>query len=81
MASRRRVPIATYRLQFNRHFTFKDATEIIPYLQKLGSQRHLQFAIFPLTAGQRSRVRRHQSQRVKSENRHARGVRRDGRCP
>ena len=36
MASRRRVPIATYRLQFNRHFTFKDATEIIPYLQKLG---------------------------------------------
>jgi (1->4)-alpha-D-glucan 1-alpha-D-glucosylmutase len=36
MASRRRVPIATYRLQFNRHFTFKAATEIIPYLQKLG---------------------------------------------
>ena len=36
MASRRRVPIATYRLQFNRHFTFKDATEVIPYLQKLG---------------------------------------------
>src|SRR6202007_144226 len=31
-----RVPISTYRLQFNRHFGFKDATEIIPYLQKLG---------------------------------------------
>jgi (1->4)-alpha-D-glucan 1-alpha-D-glucosylmutase len=36
MAARRRIPIATYRLQFNRHFTFKDATQIIPYLKKLG---------------------------------------------
>src|SRR5215510_4234766 len=36
MASRLRIPTATYRLQFNRHFTFKDATNIIPYLQKLG---------------------------------------------
>jgi (1->4)-alpha-D-glucan 1-alpha-D-glucosylmutase len=36
MASAPRVPISTYRLQFNRHFGFKDATEIIPYLQKLG---------------------------------------------
>ena len=31
-----RVPRSTYRLQFNRRFGFKDATEIIPYLQKLG---------------------------------------------
>ena len=36
MASVPRIPISTYRLQFNRHFGFKDATEIIPYLQKLG---------------------------------------------
>jgi (1->4)-alpha-D-glucan 1-alpha-D-glucosylmutase len=36
MASRLRVPTATYRLQFNRHFTFKDATNIIPYLRDLG---------------------------------------------
>ncbi|MEA3146493.1 MAG: (1-_4)-alpha-D-glucan 1-alpha-D-glucosylmutase, partial [Verrucomicrobiota bacterium] len=36
MASGPRVPISTYRLQFNRRFGFKDATEIIPYLQKLG---------------------------------------------
>jgi (1->4)-alpha-D-glucan 1-alpha-D-glucosylmutase len=36
MASRLRVPTATYRLQFNRHFTFTDATKIIPYLQRLG---------------------------------------------
>src|ERR1700736_3750058 len=36
MASAPRVPRSTYRLQFNRHFRFKDATGIIPYLQKLG---------------------------------------------
>ena len=36
MVSRLRIPTATYRLQFNRHFTFKDATKIIPYLQRLG---------------------------------------------
>ena len=27
-----RVPLATYRLQFNRHFTFSQAGEIISYL-------------------------------------------------
>jgi (1->4)-alpha-D-glucan 1-alpha-D-glucosylmutase len=31
-----RIPLATYRLQFNRAFTFSDATRIIPYLRKLG---------------------------------------------
>jgi (1->4)-alpha-D-glucan 1-alpha-D-glucosylmutase len=36
MPSAPRVPRSTYRLQFNRRFGFKDATEIIPYLQKLG---------------------------------------------
>jgi (1->4)-alpha-D-glucan 1-alpha-D-glucosylmutase len=36
MASVPRIPISTYRLQFNRQFGFKEATEIIPYLQKLG---------------------------------------------
>ena len=30
------VPRATYRLQFNRDFTFRRATEILPYLQDLG---------------------------------------------
>lgn len=30
------VPTATYRLQFNRDFTFADAVRIIPYLQQLG---------------------------------------------
>jgi (1->4)-alpha-D-glucan 1-alpha-D-glucosylmutase len=30
------VPTATYRLQFNRHFTFADAARLIPYLRDLG---------------------------------------------
>ncbi|MBV8815027.1 MAG: malto-oligosyltrehalose synthase [Verrucomicrobia bacterium] len=36
MAFKPRIPIATYRLQFSRNFTFKDAVGIIPYLEKLG---------------------------------------------
>jgi (1->4)-alpha-D-glucan 1-alpha-D-glucosylmutase len=36
MASHPRIPIATYRLQFNREFTFRQATDIVPYLRKLG---------------------------------------------
>src|SRR5512136_283464 len=31
-----RIPCATYRLQFNRHFTFEDARRIVPYLAALG---------------------------------------------
>ncbi len=34
--ARRRVPGATYRLQFNRGFTFRDARELVPYLHALG---------------------------------------------
>jgi (1->4)-alpha-D-glucan 1-alpha-D-glucosylmutase len=30
------LPVATYRLQFNRNFRFADAVELIPYLQRLG---------------------------------------------
>jgi (1->4)-alpha-D-glucan 1-alpha-D-glucosylmutase len=30
------IPTATYRLQFHRHFTFSDATELVPYLKRLG---------------------------------------------
>lgn len=32
----RTAPIATYRLQFNRNFTFADARRIVPYLKYLG---------------------------------------------
>jgi len=35
-ATRRTAPIATYRLQFNRSFTFQDASRIVPYLHTLG---------------------------------------------
>ncbi len=31
-----RVPVATYRLQFNRQFTFADASELLGYLKALG---------------------------------------------
>ncbi len=31
-----RIPVCTYRLQFNRWFTFAQAREIVPYLRKLG---------------------------------------------
>jgi (1->4)-alpha-D-glucan 1-alpha-D-glucosylmutase len=31
-----RVPVATYRLQFNARFTFDDARSIVPYLARLG---------------------------------------------
>jgi len=31
-----RIPVATYRLQFNQEFRFADAKEIIPYLAELG---------------------------------------------
>jgi (1->4)-alpha-D-glucan 1-alpha-D-glucosylmutase len=30
------VPTATYRLQFNDHFTFADAADLVPYLRDLG---------------------------------------------
>jgi (1->4)-alpha-D-glucan 1-alpha-D-glucosylmutase len=30
------IPTATYRLQLNRHFTFRDAAAIVPYLHSLG---------------------------------------------
>jgi (1->4)-alpha-D-glucan 1-alpha-D-glucosylmutase len=31
-----RIPIATYRLQFNKNFTFRQARELVPYLDQLG---------------------------------------------
>ena len=32
-----RVPVATYRLQFNRAFPFTEATRLVPYLATLGA--------------------------------------------
>ncbi len=31
-----RIPVATYRLQMNHTFTFRDATRVVPYLHALG---------------------------------------------
>ena len=36
MKPRSPIPLATYRLQLNRGFTFHQATEIVPYLSSLG---------------------------------------------
>lgn len=36
MNSLPQIPIATYRLQFNRDFTFRDAAALVPYLAALG---------------------------------------------
>jgi (1->4)-alpha-D-glucan 1-alpha-D-glucosylmutase len=35
-AASRCIPRATYRLQFNRFFTFADAAQLVPYLHELG---------------------------------------------
>ncbi|MBV9622420.1 MAG: malto-oligosyltrehalose synthase [Acidobacteria bacterium] len=33
---RARIPLSTYRLQFNRNFTFSEAADLVPYLAQLG---------------------------------------------
>ncbi len=35
-APRRRIPSATYRIQFNAGFTFRDGAAVVPYLAELG---------------------------------------------
>lgn len=35
--ARPRIPTATYRLQFHRDFTFRDAAALVPYLSRLGA--------------------------------------------
>ena len=37
MKPRSPIPLATYRLQLNRDFTFAQATAIVPYLSHLAS--------------------------------------------
>lgn len=36
MSTRPEIPASMYRLQFNRDFTFRDATQLVPYLAALG---------------------------------------------
>jgi len=36
LLTQRRIPRATYRFQFNKQFTFRDAEALVPYLEELG---------------------------------------------
>jgi (1->4)-alpha-D-glucan 1-alpha-D-glucosylmutase len=45
------VPIATYRLQFNKNFTFSDLKEILPYLSQLGTSHIYASPIFQAKTG------------------------------
>src|SRR5215217_457850 len=44
-------PVATYRIQFHREFTFADLERIIPYLQQLGIQTLYASPVFKSTPG------------------------------
>jgi malto-oligosyltrehalose synthase/4-alpha-glucanotransferase len=44
-------PVATYRIQFNKDFTFQDFDAIIPYLQKLGVKTIYASPIFEAVPG------------------------------
>ena len=46
-----RIPVATYRLQFNRNFRFSDARDIVPYLHDLGISDVYASPIFQARAG------------------------------
>jgi len=46
-----RVPIATYRLQFNQGFTFNDARALVPYLHRLGISHIYASPIFRARSG------------------------------
>ena len=46
-----RVPIATYRLQFNPSFGFKEAKQVLPYLYELGISDIYASPIFKATKG------------------------------
>ncbi|OGU13235.1 MAG: malto-oligosyltrehalose synthase, partial [Geobacteraceae bacterium GWC2_53_11] len=46
-----RIPAATYRLQFNAHFRFSDAAEIVPYLHTLGISDIYASPCFKASAG------------------------------
>src|SRR5271165_3726487 len=47
----RAIPLSTYRLQFNKHFRFDDARQLIPYLWKLGVSHCYSSPILKARAG------------------------------
>ena len=46
-----RIPVATYRVQFNQDFRFQDATAIVPHLHRLGISHLYASPIFAARAG------------------------------
>src|SRR5512142_3176143 len=48
---KQRIPDATYRIQFNEHFTFHDALAIVPYLHDLGISHLYASPIFKSRSG------------------------------
>ncbi|MEK9513360.1 malto-oligosyltrehalose synthase [Limnospira fusiformis PMC 851.14] len=46
-----RIPVATYRIQFNPNFDFEDAQKIVPYLQELGISDIYASPIFKARSG------------------------------
>ena len=46
-----RIPVATYRIQFNSDFQFNDARVIVPYLKELGISDLYASPVFKATAG------------------------------
>jgi (1->4)-alpha-D-glucan 1-alpha-D-glucosylmutase len=50
-AAQRQPPRATYRMQFNAGFTFRDATELVPYLADLGISHLYASPIFMANPG------------------------------
>ena len=71
------IPIrATYRLQFHRGFTFRDATALVPYLAALGDQPSLCIADHRGAAGLDPRLRHRQPQPAQPRNRQRDGFRR-----
>jgi (1->4)-alpha-D-glucan 1-alpha-D-glucosylmutase len=46
-----RIPVATYRVQFNRDFRFEDARALLPYLSAIGVTDLYASPIFRARAG------------------------------
>ena len=76
-AELRRLPEATYRLQFHAGFTFQDARRIVPYLRDLGVT-HCYASPYLRPAGQHPRLRHHRSRLAQSGDRQQRGLQRPG---
>ena len=72
-------PRATYRLQFHREFTLRDALALVPYLAGARDQPHLCLADHRGAAGLDPRLRHRQPQPAQSRDRQRGGFRGAGR--